>query len=1186
MYIETYFGDMAFDAPLVRTFMTELEPELTPQDITRLYKDRSVETLKNILSTCFKNIEARSVAASQTAAAAAAAAAPPAAAAAPADSVPQVVRAVQFFRKHFILQRVSSRVKESLKEFGLPPLRSIDASTCGTAMMGPVEMLAQKLSELPRLPNVFPLSLACSLGEDDLFDRILAHLRDSSPGVLNELATELRPWIDRDILCAVARKLSMYNRIRCQLTVEARQQSGEDIVELLAGGSTAMNLVQRVLGIETVNNLKQPSQRGTLLRVPEMEAGSVNGLEGIPLKLKHSCSNRKPNNEEELKSWDRATQVMWFYSRYKRWNSQKIRDLQEELIKRGLNKDGKDKPCLALRVVRSEFFCTSLEEKRTEIDVETILHGTRSFSDGFQENDTVSCPACHEASTSLSAGAVLRCQNRNCLYEIRPTKRSFVTEVSREKCEEQFAPGDEVEASRTAAINAGSKGWERAQVLKVVQDRGYLVEWKTGDPEYDTVVPWTHVRQLTNDIPEMSFFQSCSEVKKLIRHLDSDDARNMCRNACLSDGGSDDDVRQKLQQAFNMRPETILLAANCAHWEEIARFYGLQAGQHPDEELLVGLDKAREALETSGKSMDCYPENAAVLCVHDDKEVPAVKRFAKSIHSTTVADFVPGAAAMPAGGTADATAGSTSGSAADTAAAAVEQDSDTEFPAKRRRATAAASERYEEPARRIQEVTGVSYEQAEATYFEYGDIQIACNVLLAYCDENISEDTGNTIEELSSDNECMHGEVKRPTQAARKKPAVPRGAASKRRKSPIPRHQILLPEGTDDSEGTTDDSEGTDDSDYAGVDEGVEQSDDEAAEDAAAVVRRPEGKGHRRQNKQPLQPLMERSFTLFTQQKVRYLTVYSGVWLHLSDLISIISPYTSARSAVLRNFRLKNTNEGENGYLVIPYLEQTQRGLFIVESESDLSRRLQVSAAANVIKESTPFVPASCVHLLQLMLLRDMSRKANHTHGDNVDTFPDTTRDALLAQIAEIYRSQLCLEIPADTFSVFLVQETELQSRFATDSAPEPSEAIKLSQQQANEMEALVQSLTQDGTDIAGVLVKLSAAATQKLEAAKLVDPQTGIHWVTSESLKASDRDLCEWPRREDALREAREKLGVEQFKPLQAEILAAISRGKDVLAVLPPGYGKSLLFQLPMLCSCIQVRQIWEQSMRELVSQ
>ena len=196
-----------------------------------------------------------------------------------------------------------------------------------------------------------------------------------------------------------------------------------------------MNLVQRVLGIETVNNLKQPSQRGTLLRVPEMEAGSVNGLEGIPLKLKHSCSNRKPNNEEELKSWDRATQVMWFYSRYKRWNSQKIRDLQEELIKRGLNKDGKDKPCLALRVVRSEFFCTSLEEKRTEIDVETILHGTRSFSDGFQENDTVSCPACHEASTSLSAGAVLRCQNRNCLYEIRPTKRSFVTEVSREKCE-------------------------------------------------------------------------------------------------------------------------------------------------------------------------------------------------------------------------------------------------------------------------------------------------------------------------------------------------------------------------------------------------------------------------------------------------------------------------------------------------------------------------------------------------------------------------------------------------------------------------------------------------------------------------------------------------------------------------------------------------------------------------------
>jgi len=47
---------------------------------------------------------------------------------------------------------------------------------------------------------------------------------------------------------------------------------------------------------------------------------------------------------------------------------------------------------------------------------------------------------------------------------------------------------------------------------------------------------------------------------------------------------------------------------------------------------------------------------------------------------------------------------------------------------------------------------------------------------------------------------------------------------------------------------------------------------------------------------------------------------------------------------------------------------------------------------------------------------------------------------------------------------------------------------------------------------------------------------------------------------------EARERFGVEQFRPGQQEIIEALLDGKDVLGVMPTGAGKSLCFQLPAL--------------------
>ncbi|HZI12358.1 MAG TPA: ATP-dependent DNA helicase RecQ [Myxococcus sp.] len=55
-------------------------------------------------------------------------------------------------------------------------------------------------------------------------------------------------------------------------------------------------------------------------------------------------------------------------------------------------------------------------------------------------------------------------------------------------------------------------------------------------------------------------------------------------------------------------------------------------------------------------------------------------------------------------------------------------------------------------------------------------------------------------------------------------------------------------------------------------------------------------------------------------------------------------------------------------------------------------------------------------------------------------------------------------------------------------------------------------------------------------------------------------------PSWEELETEARERFGVEEFRPGQREIIEALMRGEDVMGVMPTGAGKSLTFQLPAL--------------------
>jgi len=50
------------------------------------------------------------------------------------------------------------------------------------------------------------------------------------------------------------------------------------------------------------------------------------------------------------------------------------------------------------------------------------------------------------------------------------------------------------------------------------------------------------------------------------------------------------------------------------------------------------------------------------------------------------------------------------------------------------------------------------------------------------------------------------------------------------------------------------------------------------------------------------------------------------------------------------------------------------------------------------------------------------------------------------------------------------------------------------------------------------------------------------------------------------ARRLARKRFGIQRLHPLQAQAIEAVIAGRDTLAVLPTGYGKSLIYQLPAL--------------------
>ncbi|MDE0269007.1 MAG: RecQ family ATP-dependent DNA helicase [Acidimicrobiaceae bacterium] len=98
-----------------------------------------------------------------------------------------------------------------------------------------------------------------------------------------------------------------------------------------------------------------------------------------------------------------------------------------------------------------------------------------------------------------------------------------------------------------------------------------------------------------------------------------------------------------------------------------------------------------------------------------------------------------------------------------------------------------------------------------------------------------------------------------------------------------------------------------------------------------------------------------------------------------------------------------------------------------------------------------------------------------------------------------------------------------------------------------------------DGIDLGDELL-------QKLDTMTIADPWSEL--ARLELGAAGAADTAGATSTADRLEQARELLGFEEWRPGQLEVMERFMNGRDVLALMPTGHGKSITFQLPALLS------------------
>lgn len=104
-------------------------------------------------------------------------------------------------------------------------------------------------------------------------------------------------------------------------------------------------------------------------------------------------------------------------------------------------------------------------------------------------------------------------------------------------------------------------------------------------------------------------------------------------------------------------------------------------------------------------------------------------------------------------------------------------------------------------------------------------------------------------------------------------------------------------------------------------------------------------------------------------------------------------------------------------------------------------------------------------------------------------------------------------------------------------------------------------------TEIARHLgIDLDESLRERIRKIPRTDPWSS--FLEAEGLLLDEEDLADPERAAEVLERCREQLGFEAWRPGQLETMIRFMGGRDALAVLPTGSGKSLTFQLPALLS------------------
>ena len=206
-----------------------------------------------------------------------------------------------------------------------------------------------------------------------------------------------------------------------------------------------------------------------------------------------------------------------------------------------------------------------------------------------------------------------------------------------------------------------------------------------------------------------------------------------------------------------------------------------------------------------------------------------------------------------------------------------------------------------------------------------------------------------------------------------------------------------------------------------------------------------------------------------------------------------------------------------------------------------------------------------------------MVPKANHSRNEKsfggATAVADEAAAAWMLQIESLLQTRQDRQIPQQCFAI-RVDEKSAPVSVAEEDDEEDAAAPCVDSTQQQVVQRLYERVKSGGLQLAQYASELQSMLDSVSHAVDLERDEHGIRWITEKTIKRHDKHLTDHFERTlngVVMKCVGEKFNIEKLKPLQAEVLAALQQGRDVVVLAYPGLGKSLFFQIPFMLKEVQ---------------